>query len=486
MKKIVNLTFLCVSALAIVYLAYYNGYEFHGWTRLMIGAPIIYAGLNFRRSGAVAIAMLLVVAESPIIVSRYAGGSLSKPMIFAAVSISVSFVSVVFGHVWRKEKENSKTLRQTYEVIKSMQESIDEDKLLSMLESVFAERSKSKEIAIYLFGDDGALRLRTDPGGEPLPPGHLFYTVAEKREFMVSVNPLQDSRFDYRGPENEKRNISHLAVFPLEYGGRTRGVISIANSADERFGKETVAFLTTVKQTVENTLDMAEKIRGKIGHEMQRKKIRDTFSSYLSRTVAEEILKDPDKLELGGEDRDVTVMFTEVTNFGELMKTVPPEELLERLNDFFSIAIDTIYVYDGTLDKFIGDNIMAFWGAPLAIPDGERKAIDCARKLHEKLAALNAGWEKAGMTPFNVCIGINSGSVIAGNIGSIRRMEYTVMGDTVNTASRIKSLSKSTGIPILMGESTHSKIKDSIKSEQKIEASVKGKSGTITVYKVDI
>jgi class 3 adenylate cyclase len=485
MKKIAILIFLCVFTLTVIYIMNYFGWELFGWSRILICIPIVYAGVNFRRSGAISITMLLVLSEGPLIITAYAK-SVSSGVEYAAVVIIISVVSVMFGHILRKEKENSETLKQTHNLIHSMHKSIEEDSLLSTLEAIFADRSKSAVVSTYLFGDDGALRPRTNPDGEPLPPGHLFYTVAETREFMISANPGQDSRLAYYGPEKESDSISHLAVFPLEYGGRSRGVISIVNSADERFGRESATYLNAIKQSVENTLDMGEKLRGRIQHELQRKKIRDTFSSYLSRTVAEEILKEPDKLDLGGEVRDVTIMFTEVTNFRELMKTVSPEELLARLNEFFSIAIDTIFEYEGTLDKFIGDNIMAFWGAPLAIPGSEHKAVACARELHRKLAGLNSDWERAGAQAFNICIGINSGAVVAGNIGSIRRMECTIIGDSVNVASRIKSLSKSAGIPILLGETTYLRVKDKIKTEQKIEAAVKGKTGLITVYQVTV
>jgi len=485
MRKIKILTTLSVISIAVIYTAHYHPFELFGWTRVLISAPIVYAGMNFRRAGAVSVALLLVLAEGPLIVKAYAVGP-TYGVEFALYSLVISIASVLYGHVLRKERENSNMLDQTHGLVRSMRGSMDEDGLLTVLENVFKERSKTSQVAVYLFGEDGRLRPRTYPGGEPLPSGHLFHAVAENREFMVSINPAQDLRLVYYGPPSEKERIVQLAAFPIEYGGRVRGIISIANSEDEFFGKESVSYLDAVKKTVENTLDLGEKLRGRIQHEIQGRKIRDAFSSYLSQTVADKILKDPDMMGLGGEVRDVTIMFTEVANFEELMKTVPPEKLLSRLNQFFSAAIDTVFELDGTLDKFIGNNIMAFWGAPLSIPDGENKAVTCARELQRKIAALNTGWELAGERPFNVCIGINSGPVVAGNIGGVRRMEYTVIGDTVNTAARIKSLSKSKGLPVLIGETTYSRVKDTVKIEQRIEAAVKGKTDSITVYQAAV
>lgn len=485
MRKVALLTILSIATVVLVSVAHYYDHMHWGlgWTRILLAVPVIYAGVNFRRSGAISIAMLMIIAQGPLIIIKYSQhATYDKNHIISVMLISV--VSVMFGHVLRKERENSDSLEYIHGLIKSTRGDIEEDRLFATLENAFAQRCQTSEVATYLFGDDRALRPRANPGAAPLPPGHLFYTVAQTREFLVSSNPAQDSRLIYYGPGDKLFAVSHLAVFPIEYGGSVRGVISMANTADEHFGKETISLLTAIKKSVENTLDLSEKLRGRIHHEMQKIKIRDTFSSYLSRTVAEQILTHPESLDLGGEIRGVTIMFTEVTNFRHLMKTVPPEEILSRLNELFSAAIDTIFEFDGTLDKFIGDNVMAFWGAPLADPDCERKAVACALKLHKKIQSLNAEWERRGDLPFNVCIGINSGSAVAGNIGSIRRMEYTVIGDNVNLASRIKSLSCRDNIPILVSESTHAKTHSEFPYSEPFQAAVKGKTRTITVYRV--
>lgn len=481
MNKVFRLIGLCILSIAIVSVAHYYEWDLYGWSRLLLAAPIFYAGLNFRRPAASSIAMILLLAQGPLIVIRFARIS-AFPAEHVISVLAVSVVSVILSYILRKERESGETLENTHGMIRSLRSSIDEENLLAMLEQIFMEKGKTGDVAIYVFGDDGGLRPRTDPGANRLPPEHIFYKVAESREFMASANPAQDSRLVYYGTDRERASISQLVVFPIEYGGRVRAVISIANAESELLEKESFEFLTAMLHSVENTLELSEKLRDRINHEIQKNKIRDTFSSYLSRTVAEEILKDPEKLDLGGEVRNVTVMFTEVTNFKELMKALKPEELLSRLNAFFSVAMDTIFEYNGTLDKFIGDNIMAFWGAPLAIPDSECRAVACAQKLQKKVMELNSKWQRAGAEPFHVCIGINSGPVVAGNIGSIRRMEYTVIGDTVNLAARIKSLSHTGNIPVLVSESVQAETSGDFRFAEPFQTKVKGKSQATTVY----
>ncbi len=485
MKKTATLAALSVAIVLLVSVAHYFDREHWGlgWVRMLLAVPIVYAGLNFRRSGAIAVSLIICVLQGPLVIIKYSKyGNFSPDHVTAVIFIAI--FSVMFAHILRKERENNDSLEYIHELIRATRGSIDESKLFATLESAFAERCQTKETAIHVFGPDGALRPWRDPGAAPLSEGHLFYKVAETRHFIVSASPAHDSRMVWTGPEGGLASISHLAAFPLGYAGNVKGVISVLNSPPERFDKETITFLEAVKQTVENTLLLGEKLRSRVHHEMRKIKIRDTFTSYLSRSVAEEILKTPDNIDPGGELRNVSIMFTEVTNFSLLMKTSPPEQLLSDLNEFFSAAIDTVFEHDGALDKFIGDNVMAFWGAPLADPDSEMKAVSCAVKLQQKLALLNEKWQCEGRSPFNVCIGINSGPAVAGNIGSVRRMEYTVIGDNVNLAARIKSLSSKDNIPILVSASTFAKTKDAFRYSTPLEAAVKGKSASITVYRL--
>ncbi|HOC92514.1 MAG TPA: adenylate/guanylate cyclase domain-containing protein [bacterium] len=484
MKKTAILTTLSFISLAIIHVAHHFEWELFGWSRLTIAAPVIYAAYNFRRSKAIPAAAIIVLAQTPLAISKYAA---QKPFCASEILIVgtiTAVISVIMGRVFRKEKENSETIKQTYSLIGSIRKSIEEDSLLSRLEDIFAVKGKSVEATTYLIRDDGALVARANPGGEPFPPSHLYYDIAEKNEMVLIPKPSLDHRL--KGVEHLKSldSISQLAVFPIFYGGRARGLISVANHDTEKFDRENIAYFAAMKQAVESALDLGVKLRERINHEMRRHKMKTAFSSYLSQPVAEEILKSPGISLPGGEVRDVTVMFVEATSFRELTREITPEEALSRLNVFFSVALDTIFEYEGTVDKYIGESVMAFWGAPLPLIDKEERAVNCALTLLDRVRKLNSDWGAQGRQSFNISIGVNSGPVVAGNIGSVRRMEYTVIGDTVNVAARIKSLSSDKGFPVLVSDNTFEKTKTKFQFEEKLCVSVKGKTKELIVYKI--
>ncbi|MFC1474766.1 adenylate/guanylate cyclase domain-containing protein [bacterium] len=484
MKKTITLVIITVTSLFVVSVFHLREWPLYEWTRPLLVVPVVFAGYNFRRAGSVSMMTVVLLFQCPVITIQFSR-NIAWGMNCLVADLTVCVVGVLIGHVLRRERENAVMMRQTQEVVESVKRDAGLDALLDALEERFRERAESELVEIYLFDAGGELRLRKSDG-PALPGGHLFYEVAAGSEPLISMYTKEDGRFHYYGDGDKSGGITQFAVFPFEYGGAARGAIAVGNFAGDRFNREMVSFLTAVKRSFENAMELVEKRRATIEHEIKREKIRDTFSSYVSRAVAEEILKDPDKLDLGGKLQDVTVMFTEVINFRELMKAGDPEELLSLLNEFFSIAIETVFEHDGTLDKFIGDNVMAFWGAPLPVSDGEQRAVRCAVKLQERVYVMNGKRERRGRAPFRLCIGINSGKAVAGNIGSIRRMEYTIIGDTVNVASRIKSLSGTMDVPVLVSESTYEKVKDEFKCDRRLDAEIKGKTVTIPVYRLEV
>ena len=210
--------------------------------------------------------------------------------------------------------------------------------------------------------------------------------------------------------------------------------------------------------------------------------VKKSFSRYVAHQLVERILNGSEKVCLSGVRKRVTVLFADIRGFTSLSEKCEPEKVVSMLNDFFSLMVDVIFKYEGTLDKFIGDNIMAIFGAPVGRPDDAERAVFAALEMQRKIKILNKNRQSGKEKPLEIGIGINTGEAIAGNIGSEKRMDYTVIGDVVNFADRIQSQSK--GGEILISEFTHSKVKDKIAVEKLIPRHVKGKQKEVVLYKV--
>ncbi|MFB0527409.1 MAG: adenylate/guanylate cyclase domain-containing protein [bacterium] len=210
--------------------------------------------------------------------------------------------------------------------------------------------------------------------------------------------------------------------------------------------------------------------------------IRDTFGKYVSKQVAEAILNG--RLQLGGERKRATVLISDVRNFTAMSEKLPPEEVVDFLNEYFSEMVSVVTKYEGTLDKFIGDALLAVFGAPIAHPDDARKAVFAALEMQEKLKEFNKKRVMKGKNEIRIGIAVHTGNLVAGNIGSEVRMEYTVIGDTVNLTSRLEPLNKQFGTQILISESTYREVKDDIEVREIPAVELRGKEEKVKVYDV--
>jgi adenylate cyclase len=211
---------------------------------------------------------------------------------------------------------------------------------------------------------------------------------------------------------------------------------------------------------------------------------RRSLERYVSVEVAKEILERGDEVELGGIRRRITVAFCDIRGFTTLSEHHSPEEVVDLLNRFFTRISDPILRHGGTLDKFIGDAIMAFWGAPVARQDDPIRAVRCALDMLRESAAFSAELEAQGKAPLGVGIGINTGWAIVGNIGSPERMGYTAIGDTVNIASRLQDLTKEYQAGLLISHTTFEEIDDLFEAERIGLVPVKGRTEPVGIYKV--
>ncbi len=227
--------------------------------------------------------------------------------------------------------------------------------------------------------------------------------------------------------------------------------------------------------------------------EKKARDIRQMFSSYVSPKIVRELIDNPEKARLGGDRRVVTILFSDVIGFTSLSERRQPEEVVALLNEYFKRMTDIIFKWDGTLDKFVGDEIMVFWGAPATQEDHAERAVRCAIDMSERLDELRQEWRLRGVEGLDCGIGINSGEVIIGNIGAAgKKMDYTVIGDNVNLAARVEKLTREYGSRILITENTLQHIEPGIQGgrlghveiRDLASVRVKGKEQEVRIYSV--
>ena len=193
--------------------------------------------------------------------------------------------------------------------------------------------------------------------------------------------------------------------------------------------------------------------------ERQAREIHSMFSSYVSPRIVQELMKSPSKATLGGQRKELTMLFADLVGFTTFSEHRPAEEVVDQLNEYLSAMTDVIFRWNGTLDKFVGDEIVVFWGAPLDQPDHAELAVQCALEMQARLMELQARWKSQGKPMLNNGIGINTGVALVGNIGAEgKKMDYTMIGDQVNLAARFQGLTRTLGHPILLTEFTASKL----------------------------
>ena len=200
--------------------------------------------------------------------------------------------------------------------------------------------------------------------------------------------------------------------------------------------------------------------------EKQAKEIRAMFSSYVSPRIVSELIKDPEKARLGGHRRELTMLFADVVGFTTFSERRTAEEVVTQLNEYLGAMTEVVFQWNGTLDKFVGDAVVVFWGAPLDQPDHAELAIKCALHMRKRLEELQAKWRAEGKVPLDNGIGINTGEALVGNMGAEgKKMDYTMIGDHVNLAARVEGLTRKFKAPIVISEYTLEHIKPILATE---------------------
>ena len=310
----------------------------------------------------------------------------------------------------------------------------------------------------------------------------LSTTVTEK--LMNDRVPLliYDVGTDERFSTSQSLRISGIRsamCAPLIYKDRVFGIFYVdCLSKPYAFSQEELGIFSVIAAEAAISFDNAR------SHEELARRVveRQALERFLSSNIVEKILANPDEIHLGGENQTVTILFSDIRGFTRMSEHMEPHAVVELLNEYFSEMTDIIFESGGTLDKYLGDGIMAVYGAPIPKPDDALRATKTAMEMQRALAALNRDWESRGQQPLRMGVGVNTGPVTAGNIGSAKRMDYTVIGDAVNLASRL--CSNAAPGQILVSESTFLELNGTIPAQRLEPIRVKGKETPVELHEV--
>ena len=310
----------------------------------------------------------------------------------------------------------------------------------------------------------------------------LSTTVTEK--LMTDRVPLliYDIGTDERFSTSQSLRMSGIRsamCAPLIYKDRVFGIFYVdCLSKPYAFSQEELGIFSVIAAEAAISFDNAR------SHEELARRVieRQALERFLSSNIVEKILANPSEIHLGGENQTVTILFSDIRGFTRMSEHMEPHAVVELLNEYFTEMTDLIFESGGTLDKYLGDGIMAVYGAPIPKPDDALRAAKTAMEMQRALVTLNREWESRGQQPLRMGVGVNTGPVTAGNIGSAKRMDYTVIGDAVNLASRL--CSNAAGAQILVSESTYMLLNGRIPAQRLEPIRVKGKETPVELYEV--
>ena len=373
-------------------------------------------------------------------------------------------------------------LAKLLEVSKGLGRATDIDSLLNKIVEYAYQILEVDRVAILLADDDGELTpkiARDKRGGDSTRavPQSIARTALKDKVAILSDNAGEDTRFG--GQSILMQQIRSAICVPL-IGAEEKalGILYVDNvTATHRFSDDDfefcIAFAGIAAVAIENS-QYAQRIQREL-------LTRSNFERFFTPQLAKRIAESSETIRLGGDKRPIAVLFTDIRGFTALSETMRPDAMASLLTEYLTQMVECVFRHDGTLDKFIGDSVMAQWGAPISGADDADKAMAAALEMMHALDELNARWRAEGRPQLQHGIGLNFGEAFAGNIGSERRLEFTVIGDTVNTAARLCAAAEG---EILLSDEFRRKLSAPPRLEACPPMVFKNKSQPVTVYRV--
>jgi class 3 adenylate cyclase len=408
-----------------------------------------------------------------------------------------------------KLKEGLKNLRARFSLVfmkvRNLTSTLDPEKIFKAILDIFTQEVEAQQLILFLhdreknelypyrwagYGD-------RDPLLVPLPMGtdHLLTYAFKKRQVVYRLHAVDDP--ETRGLIDREPIKTTLVAVPLATQSESLGVIHIESFASERqeiidedlkFFSALSSFMGLALSNAHVLLQTRDELTStkKVTEKelAEKKRLKDMFSRYASTALVDTLLQNPGSVNLGGTQKNASVLFSDIVGFTNFSSHLSPQEVVNVMNEYLSVMAEVVLNHQGEIDKFIGDAVMARFGVLVDLPAPGLSAVRTALAMLDELKKLQAKWAQEHRECFRIRIGIASGPVLAGNIGSERRQEFTVMGATVNLASRLEGLNKDLNTVVLIDENTFRQCSGEVRAEPRENITIRGLEETMTVYEV--
>jgi adenylate cyclase len=387
------------------------------------------------------------------------------------------------------EDRQARKLNLLLDIVKELSQQTEVDRLLDRIVGLTFQVMDIDRVAVMTAEDGEELvprvwrsRVETSAGSWKVPRA-IARKAVQDRVAVLSENVPEDDRFAEGGGAGHQVQ-SALCAPLLGSQGTTLGIIYLDHLGNNlgnnhTFTEEDLEFFTAFAGMAAVALENSRLI-----DRMRREAVvLSNFQRYFAPDLARQIAGQEEEVKLGGSKRRVVVLFSDIRGFTSISERMSPDEIATLLTDYFTEMVEVVFEHGGTLDKFMGDAMMALWGAPLAHADDADRAVRAAMAMQRKLSRLNAQWREQGRPSLSIGIGINLGEVFAGNIGSVRRLEYTVIGDAVNIAARL--CSEAGPGEILIAEPLFAGLRLRPPVSALTPLPLRGKAQPVSVYSVD-
>lgn len=389
--------------------------------------------------------------------------------------------SITDEKVLRRDYER---LRIGHELATAVGSELDLEKLLpKILDKAFELVGADRGAILLMDQKTGELvprhiKTRTGKGDKNIVLSNTVISqVLQNKESVLSSDATMDKRFS-SAHSIIMQGIRSTMTVPLLHADELLGIMHLDSQIQSNaFTEKDLQICTGMAAQAAIAI-----LNARLAKDIEREAhTRAQFSRLISTAVVEQIVKGELNLERGGRLSEITMLYSDIRGFTAMADGRPPEEVVNTLNEYFEVMVDVLFQHSGTLDKFVGDEIIGLFGAPIPIEDATFKAVQCAKAMMDGLAEFNRTREAENQAPIEIGIGINTGNVITGAIGSTRALQYTAIGDAMNVASRLVNIAKRG--EIIMSEETYRKVADRVEAEAMPPVKVKGKEKEQKIYR---